>query len=140
MIGFSNCSKKKVEDQSKIDEEIILQYISDNNLDALKGEEGLYYVIDAPGTGDPCFFNSEVKTTYKGYFTDGSVFDEGTIDNFFLTNAIKGWQLGIPKYKEGGKGMLLIPSAIGYGPSGSSSGSIPPNSVILFDIDLIKVY
>lgn len=139
VIGFSNCNKETT-DQKLVDEEIILKYISDNNLDAEKGEEGLYYVIDAPGTGDACVSTSTVKTNYKGYFTNGDVFDEGTVDQFYLMNAIRGWQLGIPEYKEGGSGILLIPSAIGYGPSGSSSGSIPPNAVIIFDIELIKVY
>lgn len=143
LLGFSACNKNKglsVEEQAQVDKEIILKYISDNNLDAEEGEEGLFYVVNAPGTGDPCNGSSTVKTTYNGYFVDGNSFDGGTIDNFPLQSAIVGWQIGIPKYREGGDGILLIPSAIGYGPSGSSSGSIPPNTVIIFDIDLIKVY
>lgn len=138
IIGFSSC-KKKV-DQDQVDKDIILQFIADHNLDAIEGESGLYYVVNNPGTGDACTATSTVKATYKGYLTNGSVFDEGTIDNFFLSNAIVGWQIGIPKFKEGGDGMLLIPSAIGYGSSGSSSGSIPPNAVIIFEVELIKVY
>lgn len=143
LLGFSACNKDKnlsFEEQAQVDKDIILQYISDNNLDAEEGEEGLFYVVNAPGTGDQCQTNSTVKTTYNGYFTDGNSFDGGTIDNFSLQNAIRGWQIGMAKFKEGGDGILLIPSAIGYGTSGSSSGSIPPNTVIIFDVDLIKVY
>ncbi len=138
IIGFSSCDKKV--DQNKSDKEIILQYIADHNLDAIEGESGLYYVVNNPGTGDPCTAASKVKATYKGYLTNGDIFDEGTIDNFFLSNAIVGWQIGIPKFREGGDGILLIPSAIGYGSSGSQSGSIPPNAVIIFEVELIKVY
>jgi len=140
MIAIGSCKKNETEDQAQKDREIILQYISDNNLDAQEAEQGLFYVVNAPGTGDPCNSNSTVKTTYNGYFTNGNSFDGGTIDNFALQNAIVGWQIGIPKFKEGGDGILLIPSAIGYGPNGSSSGSIPGNTVIIFDVELIKVY
>lgn len=142
LFTILGCNKddKNNEDQAEIDRNIILQYISDNNLDAQEAEQGLFYVVNAPGTGDPCTATSEIKTTYSGYFVNGSEFDGGTIDHFNLQNAIVGWQIGIPKFKEGGDGILLIPSAIGYGPSGSGSGSIPGNSVIIFDVNLIKVY
>lgn len=139
IVFLAGCDKNN-DDQAAIDKEIILKYISDHNLDAIEAEEGLFYVVDDPGTGDPCTGSSTVKATYNGYFTNGQSFDDGTIDNFNLQSAIVGWQIGIPKFKEGGEGMLLIPSAIGYGSSGSGSGSIPPNTVIIFDIELIKVY
>lgn len=138
MIVFSSCEKKVNQDQ--VDQDIILQYIADHNLNAIEGEQGLYYVVNNEGTGDPCTSSSKVKATYKGYLTNGNIFDQGTIDNFFLSNAIVGWQIGIPKFKEGGDGILLIPSKIGYGSSGSASGSIPPNAVIIFEVELIKVY
>jgi FKBP-type peptidyl-prolyl cis-trans isomerase len=48
-----------------------------------------------------------------------------------------GWQIGIPMMKEGGKAKLLIPSQLGYG--SSNLGVIPPNSVLIFDIELIDV-
>jgi len=139
IVGLSACNKDD-DNQAEIDKNVILQYIADHNLDAVEGEEGLYYVVDVEGTGDACNSSSTVKTTYSGYLTNGNIFDQGTIDNFPLQNAIRGWQVGIPKFKEGGNGILLIPSAIGYGTNGSGSGSIPPNAVIIFDIQLIKVY
>ena len=52
-----------------------------------------------------------------------------------LANVISGWQLGIPEFKKEGKGTLLIPSALAYGSSGR--GSIPPNTVLAFDIELL---
>jgi FKBP-type peptidyl-prolyl cis-trans isomerase len=139
IAGLFACNKNK-EDQDQIDKDIIVQYIADHNLDAVEGEQGLYYVVNTPGTGDPCFSNSVVKTTYNGYFTNGESFDGGTIDNFALSNAIAGWQIGMTKFKEGGSGILLIPSSLGYGRTGSAGGSVPGNTVIIFDVDLIKVY
>jgi len=137
-IGFSGC--KKEENQDEKDREIILQYIADNNLNAEEGEDGLFYVINSPGTGDQCGNYSTIKTTYNGYFTSGGSFDSGTIDNFSLINAIRGWQIGMAEFREGGSGILLIPSSLGYGKTGSSGGSVPGNTVIIFDVELLKVY
>ena len=50
---------------------------------------------------------------------------------------IQGWDIGIPLFKEGGKGTLLIPSPMGYGPR--DMGTIPANAVLEFDIELVKV-
>jgi FKBP-type peptidyl-prolyl cis-trans isomerase len=54
-----------------------------------------------------------------------------------LQNVILGWTEGIPYFKEGGSGKLLIPSALAYGPNGTTG--IPPNSVLIFEIELIEV-
>lgn len=138
-FSLSSCAKKKAEKQAAEDEEIIQQYIADNNLNATATGSGLYYVIDAQGTGAGCTSASTVTVAYKGYYTSGSVFDESSAQGveFPLSGVIKGWTEGIPYFKEGGTGMLLIPSALGYGKSGR--GSIPPNSVLIFDIELIDV-
>jgi len=134
---FSSCKKKQP--QSEIDENIIKEYNSNNNLTAQSTSTGLYYTVDNFGTGVTPNITSTVTVAYKGYLTDGNVFDESTATGFKtpLTNVIKGWQEGIPLFKEGGKGTLLIPSALGYGTQGS--GEIPKNAVIIFDIHLIKV-
>jgi FKBP-type peptidyl-prolyl cis-trans isomerase FkpA len=54
-----------------------------------------------------------------------------------LNQVILGWREGITYFKEGGEGILLIPSDLGYGDSGS--GSIPGGAVLVFDINLIRV-
>ena len=56
------------------------------------------------------------------------------ITTFPLSNVIQGWQEGIPLFSEGGSGVLLIPSALGYG--GQAVGSIPANSVLIFEVSL----
>ncbi len=138
---FAGCKKDEDNtDYSARDKEIIEQYIADHNLNAKEHESGLYYVIDKQGNGPKPTEKSTVTVHYKGYFTDGKVFDSslgGNPRTFNLQNVIRGWQIGIPLFNEGGEGMLLIPSALGYGSSGT--GNIPPNSVLIFDIELIDV-
>lgn len=138
LVTFSSC-KKEVVDYSQIDEDIITQYIADNNLTAIATGTGLYYVIDTPGSGVKPNSQSTVTVAYKGYLTNGSVFDESANAgiSFSLTGVIEGWQQGMPFFKEDGTGVLLIPSALGYG-SQATSG-IPANSVLIFDIRLIEV-
>jgi FKBP-type peptidyl-prolyl cis-trans isomerase FkpA len=135
---LNSCTKKSAAKQTAEDDKIILQYISDNSLLATKASSGLYYVIDEQGTGASCHSSSDVKVAYKGYFTNGEVFDESASGiTFNLQQVIEGWTLGIPYFKEGGSGKLLLPSALAYGKKGTSG--IPENSVLIFDIELIEV-
>jgi FKBP-type peptidyl-prolyl cis-trans isomerase FkpA len=139
LIGITACKKKKTVDQAALDQETITNYINDNQLDAKATGSGLYYVITTQGSGPQPNASSNVKVNYKGYLTNGNVFDESKSGGYFtsLQQVIKGWQEGIPYFKKGGKGVLLIPSALGYGSQGA--GSIPPNSVLIFDIELLEV-
>ncbi len=134
-----SCAKRKAEKQAEEDDQILQEYISANNLTATKTESGLYIVINDPGTGAPCTGFSDVTVAYAGYFTNGSVFDQSDAQGITLNlaNVIPGWHEGIPHFKEGGSGKLLIPSALGYGPNGTAG--IPPNSVLIFDVELIDV-
>jgi len=125
-------------DIDTLNREEIEKFIGDYNLSASSTASGLYYVIDEEGTGDRPKSNSDVKVKYTGYFTDGKLFDQNTVGiTFNLQAVIPGWTEGIPLFKEGGKGMLLIPSKLGYGDR--TVGSVPPNSVLIFDIELIEV-
>jgi FKBP-type peptidyl-prolyl cis-trans isomerase FkpA len=140
ILFMSSCNKKlSPEEQMEKDQEIITNYINDHNLDAQKTSTGLHYVIVDLGTGNYPSSTDDVTVRYKGYFTDGGVFDQS--DNagitFNLQQVIAGWTEGIPKLKEGGEGILLIPSALAYGPDGNSS--IPPNSVLIFDVSLLDI-
>jgi len=134
-----HCNKDDGEDQSEIDNEIILKYIADNNLDAQNVGGGLYFVDEETGTGANPTPSSTVRVAYRGYFTNGQVFDESNPDGivFGLNQVIQGWTTGIPYFKKGGRGKLLIPSALAYG-SNPRSG-IPANSVLIFDIHLINI-
>jgi FKBP-type peptidyl-prolyl cis-trans isomerase FkpA len=117
----------------------IVKYIASNQLNAVKTESGLYYVIDEPGTGKQPTATSNVTVAYKGYFTNKTVFDQSSSTgvSFNLQNVIKGWTEGIPHFKEGGSGKLLIPAALGYG--SYNYNTIPGGSVLIFDVKLISV-
>ena len=136
---FMSCSKDKETDYVAQNEQEIIAYVAKNNLSAQRSDSGLYYVIDEPGTGAQPTASSTVTVEYKGYFTDGSVFDAGKPGGltFGLNQVIKGWTEGIPYFKEGGSGILLVPAHLGYG--SNDSGPIPGGSVLVFDVKLIKV-
>lgn len=139
-ILFTSCTKQEdpVDYISKNDEDI-LAYIEANNLNAQKSSSGLYYVIDEIGTGEQPNPTDNVTVVYKGYFTNGQVFDPGKAEgtSFNLQQVINGWTEGITYFKEGGSGMLLIPAHLGYG--SYNYNGIPGGSVLIFDIELISV-
>ena len=99
LVMFNSC-KKEVVDYTQIDEDIITEYIVDNNLTAIATGTGLYYVVDTPGNGTQPNSQSTVTVAYKGYLTNGSVFDESASSgiSFSLTSVIQGWQEGIPYF------------------------------------------
>ena len=127
-------------DYTQLNEEIILQYILDNNLNAEPTGSGLYYVVNSTGNGDFPNINSIVTVAYKGTLIDGTIFDQSSSSGatFPLSNVIQGWQEGIPLFSEGGSGILLIPSDLGYG--NQAIGNIPANSVLIFEVTLLNVY
>ncbi|PWH82851.1 peptidylprolyl isomerase [Algibacter marinivivus] len=142
LILFMSCSsddKKTTIDFRAQNEEDILAYISANNLNAEKSNSGLYYVINEPGTGAQPTATDNVTVAYKGYYTNGSVFDESSASGiaFGLQQVIPGWTEGITYFKEGGNGILLVPSHLGYG--SNDFRGIPGGSVLIFDVELISV-
>lgn len=139
LVAFTFLACKKKETQAEKDEKEIQAYISDHNLNATATGSGLYVVIDNLGSGAGCNSYSDVKVKYTGYLTNGTQFDQSTAGiTINLQQVIKGWTEGIPHFKEGGSGKLLIPSALGYG--SQSTGSIPANSVLIFDVELVEVF
>ena len=130
-----------VDDSSNVNqtEADIKKYIEENNLDAQRSESGLYYVIEEQGAGEKPTSSSTVTVNYKGYFLNGSIFDQSGTDGitFGLNQVIAGWTEGITYFNEGGEGMLLIPSDLGYG--SQTYNSIPGGSVLIFDIKLLNV-
>ena len=129
---FSSCDKDV---KSTIED-----YIEENNLQAESTADGLYYVIEEPGSEEKPNLSNDVTIHYVGQLTNGNVFDSsyarGEPSDFFLGgNLIKGWKIGIPLFGKGGKGKLIIPPSLGYG--SLSQPGIPSNSVLVFDIELI---
>jgi len=139
LIVFLLSCNKDDNSQAELGDQIIRDYLAENNIDATKHSSGLYYFITVEGTGDHPNANSTVTVRYKGYLTDDSIFDQtegNDTATFGLTSLIEGWKIGIPLLKKGGQGTFFLPSALGYG--SQSTGSIPANSVLIFDIELVN--
>jgi FKBP-type peptidyl-prolyl cis-trans isomerase len=112
----------------------------------------MYYVIDESTDGPPVAIDSTIEVAYKGYLIDGRVFDQTVGDNYYKfvvgdydaeNSPIRGWHLGLERFKEGEKGRLIIPYPLAYGEIGrfTSSGkvAIPPYETLVFDVEVISV-
>lgn len=127
-------------EQLEFDVELIKEYLSENNIDALETPSGLHYVIEEEGTGVQPTLDAEVTVRYKGYLLNGNVFDETTDSNSImlrLNQTILGWQEGLQYFRSGSVGKLFIPSWLGYGQQRLQD--IPSNSVLVFDVELLDV-
>lgn len=134
-----NAEPQIVKDYTAENEKEITDYITKNNLTAQRTSTGLYYVINEPGEGTQPTATSNVTVVYKGYFTNENTFDQSKPEGYTtpLNEVIKGWTEGIPYFKTGGSGILLVPSHLGYGPY--NYRGIPGGSVLIFDVKLISV-
>ncbi len=112
-------------------------------------DSGLKYQDLKEGTGDAAKAGDVVQVHYTGWLTtDGttkgkkfdSSLDRGEPFKFKLGNGdvIKGWDEGVAGMKVGGKRLLVIPPALGYGARGAG-GDIPPNATLLFEVELLKI-
>ena len=109
---------------------------------AQKTASGLIYFETQAGTGAQPTPADTVKVHYKGTLINGTEFDSsykrGTPAEFPLGGVIKCWTEGVAKMKVGGKARLVCPSDIAYGERGAG-GSIPPNAVLNFEVELIGI-
>lgn len=107
-------------------------------------ESGLQYEVLTEGKEDgksPKATN-KVKCHYEGTFIDGGIFDSsykrGEPSEFSLNQVISGWTEGLQLMKEGAKYRFVIPYYLAYGAYGS--GSIPPYSTLIFEVELLEVF
>lgn len=145
--------KQKVKDLAEID-----TYLEENGIEAETTEEGLRYVITQEGSGAKPEAGQTVAVNYTGKLLDGTMFDssiesvakEGGVYQegrqydkpleFPLGKGrvIKGWDIGIALLNKGAKATLYVPSGLGYGPR-RAGAKIGPNSILIFDVELIDI-
>jgi peptidylprolyl isomerase len=111
---------------------------------AIETPSGLKYVEIQEGTGARPKTGEQVSVHYTGWLTNGTKFDsshdrrEPIVFPIGKGQVIKGWDEGVGSMKVGGKRKLIIPSHLGYGPSGAG-GVIPPNATLVFEVELVAV-
>jgi peptidylprolyl isomerase len=105
---------------------------------------GLKYVDEKVGNGVSPRPGQTVIVHYTGWLTNGTKFDSSVDRNrpfdFVIGQGkvIKGWDEGVASMKIGGKRKLTIPANLGYGANGMPP-VIPPNSTLIFDVELLDV-
>src|ERR1700674_1950635 len=113
--------------------------------DGVKTPSGLIYWDIRVGNGEVAKEGSRVRVHYTGWLTSGKKFDSsvdaGTPFDFRIGNGevIKGWEEGVAGMRVRGKRQLRIPPDLGYGSEGTPGGPIPPNSTLIFDVQLLGV-
>lgn len=141
VVLIGGCKKTEYDPAGQLaaDEELIKAYLTTNSITAERHQSGIYYQILSPGEGNFSYSaSSRINVKYKGRFLNGSVFDQNATGvSFVLGQLIYGWQIGIQLIQPGGKIRLFVPSGYAYGPR--AQNGIPANSVLDFDIELVRV-
>ena len=143
MADYLN-QQEEMAKKNKADEDAALaSYIKTNNIVAtLDTATGVYYQVTKEGTGSKPKRGNKVSVHYTGHLLNGEIFDSsvgGSPFDFIIGQGqvIEGWDEGIPLMRKGEKGVLYIPSYRGYGEQ--RAGSIPPNSILIFEVELIDI-
>lgn len=119
-----------------------------NNQNQMKNEtlaDGLQIIDEVVGTGTEATAGNTVSVNYVGILTDGKKFDSSYDRNqpfsFVLGTGkvIKGWDEGVAGMRVGGKRKLVIPPDLAYGNQNIGNGLIPPNSTLIFEVELLDV-
>jgi FKBP-type peptidyl-prolyl cis-trans isomerase FkpA len=135
-------------DQMKVDDKMLTDYMTKNNIVATKTAWGDYVSITTPGTGENLDNTSIAVVNYTGKTLNDTTFDSNTDPKFNHTDPLQidmsefrmipGWLDGLKLFKKGSKGILLIPSSLAYGKSGQG-GKIKPNENLVFNIEIVDV-
>jgi FKBP-type peptidyl-prolyl cis-trans isomerase FklB len=104
---------------------------------------GLQYKVLKEGTGELPGANDTVRTHYHGTLINGTVFDSsverGEPATFPVGSVIRGWTEALQKMKVGSKWRLYVPPELAYGSDGIEGSEIGPNSVLIFDVELLGI-
>jgi FKBP-type peptidyl-prolyl cis-trans isomerase FkpA/FKBP-type peptidyl-prolyl cis-trans isomerase FklB len=104
---------------------------------------GLQYQVLQAGNGPKPKDTDVVRVNYRGALLDGTVFDDsaqhGGPATIPLAQVVPGWREGIALMPVGSKYRFWIPSKLGYGEAGTPGGPIPPNSTLVFEVELLGI-
>lgn len=142
--NISDSEKNEIRAQWEIDDAKIQAYAKANNItDIYWLKSGLFYTIIKQGSGKVPNIDAAVKVKYNLTTLDGttvwSTEKTGGTEVRALKDFVYGFAEGVQLLKPGGKIKLLIPSVLAYGTKGWGK-KIPPNTCIIYDIELLEVY
>lgn len=117
----------------------IIEAINKGTIDTTGSNNGVYFKMLKEGTGPNVQLTDTLVVNYKGSLLNGAVFDQSKDKpaTFPLKRLIKGWQAVMPYCKQGGKIRMIIPSSMAY--SIRNLGIIPPNSILVFDVEVLEI-
>jgi FKBP-type peptidyl-prolyl cis-trans isomerase FklB len=144
VIAEIQARQQKVQDMAQREGlDTARKYLADSGKEegVITTESGLQYQILTKGTGKKPTASNTVKVHYEGTLITGQVFDSsiqrGEPVEFRLNQVIPGWTEGLQHMQEGARHKLIIPPELGYGAGGTRG--IPPNSVLIFEVELLEV-
>lgn len=125
--------------QLKADTTIISNYVSLFGSGAIKIPPGVWYEIDTAGTGLYPSYQDTITVTFKGIvMSTGATFQNQTTPiAYTLAGLINGWQIALPRFREGTYGKIYVPSGLAYGNVGLTN--VPANSNLEFHVKVKKV-
>lgn len=133
VVVLSACEEDEYGDWKTMNLKWYEQHKDDDGF--VRTESGLCYRIIHQGYLRRPNSGSAVRADYTGKLIDGTEFDSGQFYRY-LAEAIPGWQEGLQLMRGGARFEFYIPAELAYGEEGQ--GTIPPHSVLIFDITLIE--
>ncbi len=140
-------SARRIEQLAK-DDKTIQEYLSKNNISAVKTDKGCYVQILNPGAGAKPDSGKQVSVMYTGFSFNGKKFDSNVDTSFQHTDPLQfnigqlgmiaGFEEGVKQLAKGGKAKVFVPSSLAYGPQGNPP-AIQPNENLIFEIELIDI-
>ncbi|HHS95914.1 MAG TPA: hypothetical protein ENJ45_04925, partial [Phaeodactylibacter sp.] len=129
--------------QFREDKKLIQEYIISHKIKRAKRDDsGISYAITKKGKGALPKSGDIIEVAYSGFLINGTSFDKGTYTvELGKEKVIPGWEEGLPYFKKGSEGWILIPSKLAYGPRPIEEDdiSIPANSVLIFKIKILDI-
>lgn len=143
MMKLAEEKQKEVRDEAAVNKKKVDAFLAENRQDedVKTTKSGLQYKVIEEGTGPSPKYEQVVVVNYKGTLIDGSEFDSSYKRNmpaeFPVKGVIPGWTEGLQLMKKGGKTIFYVPPELAYGDRPRQN--IPPNSVLIFDVELLDV-
>ncbi|MBN1180712.1 MAG: FKBP-type peptidyl-prolyl cis-trans isomerase [Bacteroidales bacterium] len=135
-----------IEDFGEYEKVILKQYMEEEKLDIEPAKSGIYRIVSRPGNGKKVIKGDTITFHYEGRFLNGKFFDSTKKRNepfqfVYGTEwqVIKGMEDALGMMEEGEKSIIIIPSELGFGDEGSSTGLIPPYTSLIFEVELLEV-